>query len=379
MKQNDENKRKYLIIGLCALVVLMAVGFAAFSQQLRINGTANITSNWCLGFDKTKLDTYVASKSGSVGQNPTGSMSYSGSMCGTKSQVNAQLSSHLNQPGDSVEYTLTIINEGTFSATIDNVKVGETFISEDTTFTKGNVLFKVDMPANMTIAAGGSTTMKVKATFQNNTDITGTYSGENQSINVVLNASQGNGGSQGGGSSQSGESGGSQSGGQSSPSSSEVTQIVYAYHTDKKCLTDDCVDYHHFPNTVTDGVADYTQLSSYQQGKKWFFKYGLNASNEIKTAELCAIYDFINTPVCVGDNRYEYYDSIISQFQNLSPTFTANQGECDLDDGANKCTAGGLMIGAYRNNDTFIYDDTTSEQCLFTYSGDGWSYCEIDG
>ena len=364
MKQNDENKRKYLIIGLCALVVLMAVGFAAFSQQLRINGTANITSNWCLGFDKTKLDTYVASKSGSVGQNPTGSMSYSGSMCGTKSQVNAQLSSHLNQPGDSVEYTLTIINEGTFSATIDNVKVGETFISEDTTFTKGNVLFKVDMPANMTIAAGGSTTMKVKATFQNNTDITGTYSGENQGIEVVLNASQGNGGSQGGG---------SQGGGQSTPSVDpeiEEGTAVYAFHTDNRTVG---------TTTVTDGVADYTQLSSYQEGKRFFIKYMLDENNVILSASSCFKYDFISEPVCLKGKDKSAYAANRAKIDSLASTFAAQSpsGLCMSDSAEAGCQWNDLKISADRDGFSHASDQLSNSGTCNVHD-DGLVYCLVN-
>ena len=41
----------FVIVGLCAVLVIMAVGFAAFSSQLQINGTSQITSTWCLGFD----------------------------------------------------------------------------------------------------------------------------------------------------------------------------------------------------------------------------------------------------------------------------------------------------------------------------------------
>ena len=41
-----KDKKKILIGTLCALIMIMAVGYALLSQQLSINGTANIVSNW---------------------------------------------------------------------------------------------------------------------------------------------------------------------------------------------------------------------------------------------------------------------------------------------------------------------------------------------
>ena len=39
-------QRNYIIIGLCAILVIMGVGYAAFSSQLKITGTSNIDSTW---------------------------------------------------------------------------------------------------------------------------------------------------------------------------------------------------------------------------------------------------------------------------------------------------------------------------------------------
>ena len=43
----SNNKKRNIIIGsLCAVVLLMAVGYAAFQTVLNIQGTSNITSSW---------------------------------------------------------------------------------------------------------------------------------------------------------------------------------------------------------------------------------------------------------------------------------------------------------------------------------------------
>ena len=42
----NSTQRNYIRAGLCMILVIMGVGYAAFSSQLKISGTSNITSNW---------------------------------------------------------------------------------------------------------------------------------------------------------------------------------------------------------------------------------------------------------------------------------------------------------------------------------------------
>ena len=45
--EKHESRNKNILIGaLLAVILIMGVGYAAFAQQLNINGTANITSTW---------------------------------------------------------------------------------------------------------------------------------------------------------------------------------------------------------------------------------------------------------------------------------------------------------------------------------------------
>ena len=81
--KNKSDKRNYIIIALCLILVIMGIGYAAFSQLLTINGTANISNSWCLGFDNSKTSTYEISKGISTGEAPTGTMTYSGDVCST--------------------------------------------------------------------------------------------------------------------------------------------------------------------------------------------------------------------------------------------------------------------------------------------------------
>ena len=50
---NRKNKST-LIAGLLAAIVLMAVGYAAFSTTLTIGSSASVSSTWNVAFDTTK-------------------------------------------------------------------------------------------------------------------------------------------------------------------------------------------------------------------------------------------------------------------------------------------------------------------------------------
>ena len=116
--RSERDKRNYIIIALCLIVVIMGVGYAAFSSLLTINGTANISNSWCVGFDNTKTSDMQITKGVSTGTTPTGTMSYSGTACGSNLVPTSSLVAHFYQPGDQIEYTLTITNKSTVTAAI---------------------------------------------------------------------------------------------------------------------------------------------------------------------------------------------------------------------------------------------------------------------
>ena len=194
--RSERDKRNYLIIALCAILVIMGVGYAAFSSLLTINGTANISNSWCVGFDNTKTSDLQITKGLSTGTIPTGSMSYSGTTCGTNLVPTSSLVAHFYQPGDQIEYTLTITNKSTVTAAIKSILVDNESVTSNTTKKKDNITYIIEMPESTTLAPNASTTMKVIAKFQNETDVTGPYSGETKTIEVKINAEQddGNGG-----------------------------------------------------------------------------------------------------------------------------------------------------------------------------------------
>ena len=191
-----ERKKKSILIGsLLAVVVLMGIAYAAFASNLTITGTGSVSSNWCIGFDSTRTSDYTATAGISGGTVPTGSMAFSGDSCGSNYKTTASLNASFKQPGDKIEYTLTIGNKGTLPAAIESINVDNQSVTSDTTITKGNIKYIIEMPESTSLAVNATTTMKVTAMFQNDTAVSSSTN-EQQTISVSINAVQddGNGG-----------------------------------------------------------------------------------------------------------------------------------------------------------------------------------------
>ena len=101
-----ERSKKTVMIVLCAAIFLMAVGFAAFSTTLTIDGTANVSSDWNVVF----TDIEVVSKT-------DGATSKSAEASGTTATFDVGL---IN-PGDNIVYVITVENQGTLDAIIENI------------------------------------------------------------------------------------------------------------------------------------------------------------------------------------------------------------------------------------------------------------------
>ena len=101
--------RNYIIIGLCAILVIMGVGYAAFATQLKINGTANIDSNWNVRI--TDIQSAVQSGSATNAVEP----SYT--------DTTATFKTNLVSPGDSMKYDITVSNEGSIDAVLESIEV----------------------------------------------------------------------------------------------------------------------------------------------------------------------------------------------------------------------------------------------------------------
>ena len=107
----NRTQRNYIIAGLCMILVIMGVGYAAFQSQLKISGTSNITSNWSVKI--TDIQSKIVSGTPANASEPT------------HTDTTATFSTTLTSPGDTMQYDVTVSNEGDIDAKLDKITIPE--------------------------------------------------------------------------------------------------------------------------------------------------------------------------------------------------------------------------------------------------------------
>ena len=107
----NRTQRNYIIAGLCMILVIMGVGYAAFQSQLRISGTSNITSNWSVKI--TDIQSKIVSGTPANASEPT------------HTDTTATFRTTLTSPGDTMQYDVTVSNEGDIDAKLDKITIPE--------------------------------------------------------------------------------------------------------------------------------------------------------------------------------------------------------------------------------------------------------------
>ena len=368
--RSERDKRTYLIIALCAILVVMGVGYAAFSSMLTINGTANISNSWCVGFDNTMTSTMEVTKGVSTGTTPTGTMSYSGTACGSTLQPNSSLNAHFYQPGDEIEYTLTITNKSTVTAAIKSILVDNESVTSNTTKKKGNITYVVEMPAKTTLAVNESTTMKVIAKFQNETDVTGNVNGETKTIEVKINAEQddGNGGF--------------------TPTPSTFTGSIYRWSTTRLANKNSyAASNSNYPYTIENlnKDIDYIEENDYPTfssrttkfGKQYYLKHDI-VNDEIINSYVCFVYN--NGEHCIKGAVFEVdlddkptFDANTQIIRDYNTYYSSQVQHCGYESGASYCYGGGFSVVDTYSSGGAAVRNSSSEYCSITNDGD--SYC----
>ena len=98
------NKKKKVIIGVLAVILVAAVGYAIFSDTLTIKGTATAQGNFDLTYSCVKEN----SSSTGTGE------------CSVKDNT-VTTTSTLSKPSDTVTYIVTVTNTGTIPAVLKTV------------------------------------------------------------------------------------------------------------------------------------------------------------------------------------------------------------------------------------------------------------------
>ncbi len=110
----SKRKKNNIIIGsLLAVVLLMAVGYAAFSSVLNISGTGSITSSWNI-----RITNITSSLHG--GATNAVEPTYD-----NENGLTASFSTNLVSPGDYAEYTIEVSNLGSIDATLTGISISD--------------------------------------------------------------------------------------------------------------------------------------------------------------------------------------------------------------------------------------------------------------
>lgn len=105
-----KTKSKNLILVVLLIAVMgMAVGYAALSQQLVINGTANITTEWDVHISAIK----AADSNANTGATDKVTPSFTA--------TSATFETNLAYPGAKAEYIITVENSGSIDAKLESV------------------------------------------------------------------------------------------------------------------------------------------------------------------------------------------------------------------------------------------------------------------
>ena len=141
----DRKKRNIIIGALCSLLVFMGIGYAILSQTLNISGIANMKGNWNVKITNMEL----------LSENKTGRAE---NVSNTFTDTTASFEANLYMPGDSIEYRVTVENQGNIDALLKSITPTTTNKSEGIKFSHSEI-------DNTVLTAGKTITFTMKVEF----------------------------------------------------------------------------------------------------------------------------------------------------------------------------------------------------------------------
>ena len=108
----NQIQNKYVILGsLCALLLTLVVGYAAFSTVLKIKGTSTINSNWDVRITHIeKIESQGATEAEGTPKHD---------------ELSATFNTSFTTPGDYATYKIEITNNGSLDAVLKNITMPE--------------------------------------------------------------------------------------------------------------------------------------------------------------------------------------------------------------------------------------------------------------
>lgn len=191
-----KDSKNYVIAALCLVLCIMAVGYAAFSTSLTVNGTAETGSTWNVAITDASCTKTPASGGSEADITATPTV--------TGGNV-VSVAFAFTQPGDSATCTITVTNSGSIKAILSSysTKIGDTggtLQETDITTTAAQLTANANEPILITATGlavndklpantGNTATLTVGAQYQSDLQTTPT-SGYSRSVQIVLGYAQ---------------------------------------------------------------------------------------------------------------------------------------------------------------------------------------------
>ena len=144
-------RKNIAIIGLIVVILLMGIGYAAFSKLLNINGTANISANWDVRISNITEGSLV------------GATPKTAAIVGNDN-LSATFDIDLKYPGASATYIVTIQNAGTIDAILETVSGVDTANSAEPT----DLIYSINATEGDLLASGTSKDYSVTVQWKEN-------------------------------------------------------------------------------------------------------------------------------------------------------------------------------------------------------------------
>ena len=160
----NRRQRNYIILGLCSILLVMAAGYAAFRSQLTINGTSNISSEWKVLI--TDIQSSVLEGNATDAETPS------------HTDTTATFKTNLVSPGDSMQYTVTVENQGSIDAVLKTIQKSDS--------NNNAIIFEITgIEQGDTLKAHETTTFNVTVTY--NRDVTTQPDNLTSDLTITLN------------------------------------------------------------------------------------------------------------------------------------------------------------------------------------------------
>ena len=164
MKRVKGRKRKNILIGiLLTILLIMTIGYSAFSSKFDIKGSSMITSKWDIEITDLKVKN---------------TLGYVEDISHSFDTLTTNMNASFKAPGDEITYEVTVSNLGSLDATLDNIKIN--MDSQDV------IQFKVDGIMSGDVLKQGEST-KFDVIMKYNEDITSPPDLENVTFGMNLN------------------------------------------------------------------------------------------------------------------------------------------------------------------------------------------------